>query len=137
MLGSKIEQYNQGINMRIFKLSQSDTESESEDPDQPFITPQDLLDSVMEADLLLVLVAQYSGVFNMFTDAQQVCEIANISGRNYKNILKNYSRLVEMHPELSEKARRITSTSMPKDNTTLEKMLWIKRLINKTRKLQA
>ena len=72
----------------------------------------------------------------MFTEAQQVHELTGIKGADMKYIMKNYSSLITKYPQLVEKARRIIASSRgPKDNTTLEKALWLRRLLTKNQKL--
>lgn len=120
----------------LLKSAQFDEDEDEDDENEFLITKQDILDAVMEENLLAVLVAQYSGVFNPIIDAHEIIPMIGISTRAYKDIIKNYTRLVEMHPELKQEAARIVRSSKPKDNTTLEKMLWLKKLISKAKKKQ-
>ena len=50
---------------------------------------------------------QYSGMYNMITEANSVWELANMPQKEYWAIQDNYSELVKKYPDVYEEAKKI------------------------------
>jgi hypothetical protein len=106
--------------MRLFKNSSDED-----------ITTDAIISGINQSLLTTYMIAQFSGVFNMYTEARTVMEITGLTPSQYKWILKNYGDLIEANPEAETNAKNILDAAgEPRDNTLLEKMLWLRKAIS-------
>ena len=53
------------------------------------------------------VATQYSGLYNMITEARSAMEMSELSSKVYWDIISGYSDLIKQYPEAYEEGKRI------------------------------
>ena len=62
---------------------------------------------VSELEFKRYVATQYSGMFNMITEANSAMDLAELSSKTYWDIINGYSDLINKYPKAYEEGKKI------------------------------